>query len=188
MNNFKLNDKIECVRVNCEALTKGKVYTVTGGTEYWVLVTNDRGTDSWYDPSRFKLYEEKEQMFDLKTSPWYISITNQAEFDAAQEWLKENFGTNLNAPYTRGVCYLTNTQSAGYPTSDRVVYGTNHPTQHTMRHEIKLSFVTKTFVDNVEWPELKTPEQKQLDIVMEQIKSLQKEAEKLQQVVTEASK
>lgn len=76
MTVFKLNDKIECINPGNEYLTKGKVYTVTGATEYWVLANSDRGNDCWYDPTRFKLYEEKAmKKSDLK-SGMHVELRN----------------------------------------------------------------------------------------------------------------
>lgn len=86
MSLFNVGDKIECLRAGCENLTKGKVYVVTGTTEYWVLVNSDKGTDCWYDPTRFKLYKEK-QMFDMKNENWYVAPKSKAEYAVTQEYL-----------------------------------------------------------------------------------------------------
>lgn len=181
MNNFKLDDKIECINAGYENLTNGKVYTVTGGTQYWVLTISDRGTDQWFTPTRFKLYEEKE-MFDMKSNPWFIRINSKSEFGAVQAWLKDNFGSAMDSAYASNMKYLTNTSCEGTVYEAYPMWGSGDPTE-TFRHEIKLSFVTKTSIGSVEYPEVKSPAQIELEALQEKISELQTQAEKLQSLM-----
>lgn len=129
----------------------------------------------------FEIIKEVKQMFDMKVNAWYILINNQAEFDAAQAWLEENFGTNLSASYYKGMTYLTNMTSEGKIYDRFVMHGDNSPTDDGRHKEIKLSFVTT--VKAVEYPEVKSPSQVELESLQTKISELQEQAEKLQGLI-----
>ena len=130
-----------------------------------------------------EIIKENVQMFDMKSSPWYISVSSKAEFDAAQVWLKDNFGATLRATYYEGMTYLTNMTSGGKVYDDFVMHGNCDPKEDTRQKEIKLTF--KTVIVSVEYPETITPEQEKLSSILKQIKALQNEAQSLQQMMGE---
>lgn len=120
-------------------------------------------------------------MFDMKQEPWYIRVNNESEFNGAQQWLTENFGTNLKTTYNLGVGYLTNAAYGGYIEDDHVMYGNIESVNLTFRHKIKLTF--KTIVDSVEYPETQTPAQIELKALQQKIKDLETQANKLQELI-----
>lgn len=174
MTVFKLNDKIECVNPGNECLTKGKVYTVTGVTEYWVLVDSD-SKGYWYDPTRFKLYEEKEMQFTkamLKTGMRVVHGKHPRQNEPCivindlDMFMFKDGGYNYISSYSEE---LKNSHvwdvTAVYAAPERDV--------------LNFDLCGELLWQKVE----QTPEQKQLQEVMTKISELQNQANKLQELV-----
>lgn len=143
-----------------------------------VLLTLDNKVEAF--DFRFELYEEKEMKennvcaFDLHKNPWYIRVENEEQFNLANEWLKENFGSCLVVNYSKHKEYLTNFD--GRNVCKTVMHGCCH---FMTEHELKLNF--KTIISSVEYPvvEIETEQQKRIRELKETIDSASKQLEKL---------
>lgn len=122
-----------------------------------------------------------EEVFNLKTQPWFIRVNNKEEFDLIQEWLLENFGKKLEALHW-GVEFLTNTTFKG-EISNRVMWGSGNPKQVSERQELfpqfKQSKMTLESVVLPQIPEVETEVQKQ---VRELEETIRKASEQIKQL------
>lgn len=148
--------------------------------EYKVIGSELVGT-KYFDKDDVEIINEEKTMFDIKKDSWFIYTPTHEISKLVQNWLfdqgfvwQHHEDTSVRytsslylklSPYTTGAFCHTDSIDPKYDTSK----------------EIKLTF--KAVVDSVEFPELKTEEQKQLDILMQQITDLQAQAEKLQAIV-----
>lgn len=126
-------------------------------------------------------------MFDLDTNPWIIYVNSREEFDAAEKWLEVNFGKNLNLPYRDYIAGLTNVDCEG-DFYNKVLYLSKGSSESCKRFEIKLQYHTFVEVVGVEYEEVKSESEKQLDAVMHKLAELQKEAEQLQETIKKEKK
>ena len=178
MTVFKLNDKIECINPGSECLTKGKVYTVTGATVYWVLANSDMGNDCWYDPTRFKLYEEKEMQFTkamLKTGMRVVHgkhSRDDAKICIVVKDLNKIMFADGSWNYLSS--YAEDLTMSGGIWDITEVY--DCPDSKVLDFTVNSQPLLWKRVDTTE-------EQKQLDILMKQITDLQTQAEKLQVLI-----
>ncbi len=136
---------------------------------------------SYFDKDDVELIIEEKTVFDIKKDKWFIYTPTHEISKLVQNWLfdqgfvwQHHEDTSVRytsslyiklSPYATGAFCHTDSIDPKYDTSK----------------EIKLTF--KTVVDSVEFPELKTEEQKQLDILMQQITDLQDQATKLQGLI-----
>lgn len=121
-------------------------------------------------------------MFDLDTTPWIIYVNSKGEFHAAEKWLEVNFGKSLKLPYRDHIAGLTNVDCEG-DFYDKVLYLPKGSSESCERFEIKLQYHTFVEVVGVEYEEVESESQKQLDNVMTKLAELQKEAEQLQETI-----
>lgn len=126
-------------------------------------------------------------MFDLTTTPWIIYIKSETQFYAAEEWLKTNFGKSLGMSYYDYMIGLTNTDCYG-DVHNKVMYLAKGSDDSANRFEIKMTYQTTTEIVNVEYTEIKSESEKQLDNVMAKLAELQKEAEQLQETIKKEKK
>lgn len=139
------------------------------------------GVSRYFDKDDVEIINESVTMFDIKKDKWFIYTPTHEISKMVQNWLfdqgfvwQHHEDTSVRytsslylklSPFTTGAFCHTDSIDLKYDTSK----------------EIKLTF--KTVIDSVEFPELKSEEQKQLDILLQQIQELQQQAEKLQGVV-----
>ena len=121
-------------------------------------------------------------MFDLKTTPWVIKINSQEEYEAAEKWLKREFGSSLDLTYYDYIAALTNVDADGY-FHGKVLYMTKGADESTTRHEIKLSYKQKYYVSGVGYQMVKSKAEQQLETVMDRLAELQYQAEQLQEII-----
>lgn len=170
MSKFKVGDEVVCVNTGGSKLTVGKKYKVYDITRNDVEVINDDGDDCYYYLSSFELVQEKEQMFDMKTNPWFIRVNNEQEFEAAKEWVEvqgvnwtdwvkdKSFNSEIGA-LCSNLYDFDNYYWLGHDEVEtQALYG---------RKEIKLTF--KTVVDSVEYPVLESEQQKKIRELKETI-------------------
>lgn len=109
----------------------------------------------------FEIVEEGKPMFEMKTMPWYIRVNSEAEFNAAEAWLLENYGKNLGLKYYGYMKALTNAFKDGHVPDGDVMYVGDISLETYLSSgkvkEIKLTF--KTTVDKVEYPAVESKEQ-----------------------------
>lgn len=121
-------------------------------------------------------------MSDLTTTPWIIYIESEQEFYAVEKWLETNFGKTLGLSYYNYMVGLTNTDCYG-DVHNKVMYLAKGSDDSATRYEIKMTYQTTTEIVNVQYTEVKSESQKQLDNVMDKLAELQKEAEQLQETI-----
>ena len=119
-------------------------------------------------------------MFDMKKEKWFIRTPTPEISEAVQNWLFEQ-GLSWQAYGNKEVNYTDTNYLMLSPYEPERFCHTFSIDDKLGQKEIKLTF--KTIVDSIECPEIKSEEQKQLDILMQQITDLQKQAEKLQGIV-----
>lgn len=122
----------------------------------------------------------KSEAFNLKTNPWFIRVANEQEYNAARDWVKENFGDYLDIGYSSDKKGLSNTKDCG-ETCTRAMWMGEESFNETKRHEIKLIF--KTTVDSVTFPEVKTEQQKQIEELEATIVQAQTQIAQLKQQI-----
>lgn len=128
-----------------------------------------------------QLVQEKEDMqFDMHKQPWFIRVNNKEEYNAASEWLYENFGNYANTGYASYIVGLTNTDNSG-EIHPRVMWMGEDSLEATERYEIKLSY--KTVVDSVTFPEMKTEQQKKIEELEATIAQAQAQLAQLKQQI-----
>ena len=174
MSKFKPGDKAVCVDGSPLELVENQQYEIESGPiqcNCYKLV----GVKDWWYGSRFKLIKEK-NMFDVKKEAWFIRVNNEQEWNAANDWLEENYGDDIKCRYVGKATYLTNTRTDG-DVNTYVMWGGLPPSAK----EIKLSY--KLVVDSAILPETKSQAQKDLEVLQEQIEGLQKQAEKLKESI-----
>lgn len=124
---------------------------------------------------------EDNSVFDIKKDKWFIYTPTHEISNLVQNWLFDQgfvwqHHEDTSVRYTSSLYLKLSPHATGafcHTDSIDLKYDTSK--------EIKLTF--KKVVDSVEFPELKTEEQKQLDILLAQISQLQAQAEKLQAIV-----
>lgn len=175
---FKAGDKVVCVYA-IDSLQNGQHYTVSHykNSAYQDLIGIKELDNIEFFISRFELVQEPEmkQTFDMHTQPWYIRVEDEEQFNLANEWLKENFGSSLDMAYFEDVKYLTNT--CGTEVEEVVMYGLK---TYLDRPEVKLNF--KTVISSVEWPSVEvceTEQQKRIRELKETIDNASKQLEEL---------
>lgn len=176
MSKFKVGDKLVCTNTGGNHLTVGKHYVAVTATPHNVVVINDIGDEVFYDKSRFEIVQEKE-MFDMKTNPWFIRVNNKEEYDAASEWLNENFGNYYaDTGYIGYIVGLSNTDDRG-EIHPRVMWMGEDSLGATERYEVKLNF--KTVIDSVEYPVVKSERDLKIEELEQSIKEAQERLNEL---------
>ena len=185
---YKVGDKFEVLKSVC-GFTKGRTITLyrDDGSDCPLFegensnhATCDGAEGAYMSLEDVKPLKEKE-MFFLKTNPWYIRVTNEAEYNAANDWLEENFGRKVTVCYGGDyVVGLTNTNDIG-DIHNIIMWMDESSIDSTPRHEIKLTF--KTVVDSVEYPAVKSTEEiereKKIKELKETIALAQKQLDEL---------
>ncbi|WP_391560671.1 hypothetical protein [Robertmurraya sp.] len=127
-----------------------------------------------------EIVDEKKAMFDIKKDKWFIYTPTPEISKAAQEWLFQE-GFSWQAHGNKEVNYTDTNYLMLSPYEDGRFCHTFSIDEKLGEKEIKMTF--KAVVDSVEFPETQTPEQIQLDKVMDQIAELQTQAAKLQELI-----
>jgi hypothetical protein len=170
---FKIGSTVRCVRIQSaggKCIEVGYVGKVTHMSTHRLAVDNmldaKGGTICYYDAFEL-IKEETKQMFNIKTDPWFIRVNSEQEFKIIQDWLQENYGCCLPLSYSVEFEYLTNTLWTGQVEDAFIMYGQGDPLGTVSRKEIKLTF--KTTVNSVEYPEVNSPQQIQIEALQETI-------------------
>lgn len=138
------------------------------------------GVNRYFDKDDVEIIKEV-PMFDIKKDKWFIYTPTHEISKLVQNWLFDQ-GFVWQHHEDTSIRYTSSLYLKLSPyTTGAFCHTDSIDLKHDTAKEIKLTF--KTVVDFVEFPETKSEEQKQLDILMQQITDLQKQAEKLQGVV-----
>lgn len=118
-------------------------------------------------------------MFDMKTQPWFIKINSQEEFDLVQEWLIENYGKGLQCdwegyPKKSGV---TNTTTERVVSNKHVMWMGEGAKADKYASEIKFNF--RKVIDNVEFPDVKSEQELEIERLTEIINQAQETLNKM---------
>jgi len=124
--------------------------------------------------------EEKGQVFNIKTDPWFIRVNSEQEFDVIQNWLEGNYGCSLISKYNPAFEYLTNTSWDGQIEKAFVMHGRGNPLETTSQKEIKLTF--KTTIDSVQYPIVETEQQIKMKQLQETIDKAARELKELREM------
>lgn len=178
MSKFKAGDK---VRVKSAGL-QSYWYSDQIGEQYTLLKKDGRNWAIKEYECGVLVEEDIELVvpsFDLHKNPWYIRVENEEQFNLANEWLRENFGSNLMVSYWNNVVGITNTDAAGNIWDHPMWLAERHIQENIFRHELKLNF--KTTISSVEYPvvEIETEQQKRIRELKETIDSASKQLEEL---------
>lgn len=181
MSNFKVGDKVVCVNKFpfCH-LEEGMIYEVleTCFEKDYIKINTLLKSGNYYPCNNFKLHQ---QNYDLNTQPWFIKVTNPAEYLAAKQWLIENGWTGRfvhgdNCP--NWINQLSNVE-IDLSVVDRTNWSQTNWFSDGNVPEIKLSF--KTTIDKAEFPEVVLPSKKDKEIerIQNEMQKLQQDLEKL---------
>lgn len=118
-------------------------------------------------------------MFDMKTQPWFIKINSQEEFDLVQEWLIENYGKGLQCDWEGYFkkCGVTNTRSDMEVSPNCVMWAGENSEVHKYANEIKFNF--RKVIDNVEFPDVKSEQELEIERLTEIINQAQETLNKM---------
>ena len=187
---YKVGDNF-IVQEDCSGFVKGQIIKLyedddsecplfQGSNERYNLCGDTEGAYLSLDSVTKLVKEEKEEMqFDMKKEPWFIRVTNDQEFNAACDWVEENFGDYLETEYSSNKQGLTNTDDFG-EICTHVMWMGEHSFNQTERHEIKVTF--KTVIDSVTFPEVKTEQQKQIEELEKTIFLAKQQIEELKKI------
>lgn len=160
----------------------GKSFVVIkAGDEFgfcWRL--KDETVARYFNSDDVEIINEEKEMFDMKKDKWYIHTPTQEISTRVQMWLFDQ-GFVWQHHKDQSVRYTDSSYLSLSPYKEGAFCHTDTIDPKYDRAEINLKF--KTVVDSVEFPEMKTPEQIQLDIVMQKITELQTQASELQKLV-----
>lgn len=190
MSKFKVGDKIKLI-VNVGpsrddgvkgGVEKGDILTCVDKAEPLEGYRLGNGEVSCEWANKYKSYfKEKKQMFDIKKDKWFIYTPTPEISKIVQVWL---FAQGFVWQHFKDaeVHYTDSRYLKLSPFEDNAFCHTDTiDLKYDKSKEIKLTF--KTVVDSVEFPETQTPEQIQLDKVMDRIAELQKQASQLQELI-----
>lgn len=136
-----------------------------------------------------EIINEENQMFDMKKEKWFIRTPDEATYNDVYAWLQEqgfHFGWTgyAHEGWEEGM-QVIGSWPYDCENEDRLRIGNVKSSNYfsDLRHkEIKLTF--KTIVDSVEYPETKSAEQIQLEVLQEKIAELNAEATKLSKIIS----
>ena len=120
--------------------------------------------------------------FDLHSNPWYIRVENEEQFNLANEWLKENFGSRLELEYYTYIKFLTNTTYRGEVRNDLVMWNDFFSAVCSF-HEIKFNY--KTTIISVECPVVQAPETEQQKRIRELKDTIEFASKQLEELMKE---
>lgn len=169
----------------------GKVYDVEEvqlnnhlNLEYKVIGSELGGT-KYFDKDDVEMVQEN-SVFNMSKNNWFIYTPTRDSSKITQEWLfSQGFVWQHHKDKT--VRYTDSLYLKLSPFTDSAFCHTDSiDLKYDSAKEIKLNI--KTIVASVDYPEIETPEQKQLQEVMDKISDLQKQAEILQGMVGKSSK
>lgn len=187
MSKYKTGDKVKVI--SCER--KSYWYSDLVGKEFILLGVdksfgpfiqeNEHFGRSFFSECDIEIVQEKEQMkseaFNLKKNPWYITFSNEEEFNLIQEWLKSNgLSARYSENYDPGADCLTLSRSAiASYIRDSVVCAKGCGAK-----EIKLTF--KTVVDSVEYPCVKSERDLKIEELQATIEKAKQQIEQLKEI------
>jgi len=127
-------------------------------------------------------------MFSLEKNDWHIKIENEEQYVAARSWLlNRGFRAMYNADWSPGL------KQIDYSWTDEAWIRLYEGEDGSNKPEVKFRF--KTAIEHVEYPQVKTESQLQLEAVMSKLSELQtnaaelqKEAQRLQEIVAKENK
>jgi hypothetical protein len=125
-------------------------------------------------------FAKENKMFDVRNESWFIRVKSAAEFYAAEDWLRKNFGSRLGLTYTNSMVCLTNTKMDGQVTPT-VMYSSNVDSIADNCKEIVLSL--EAVVKEIICPK-ESQAQKTLKELQKQIEELQSKAQELQKQIS----
>lgn len=120
------------------------------------------------------------EMFDMKTQPWFIKIDSQEEFDLVQEWLIENYGSGLQCNWGGPTkkCGVTNwSRAVGRACINHVMWMGEGEKPDKYASEIKFNF--RKVIDNVEFPDVKSEQELEIERLTEIINQAQETLNKM---------
>lgn len=182
--------KVKVIKANLEsywyAANIGKIYDVEEVKaekhkfEYKVVGSELVGT-KYFDKDDVEIINEEKVMFDMKKEKWFIRTPTPEISAKVQMWLFDQGFVWQHLKDT--AVHITESKFLKLsPFEDDAFCHTDSiDPKYDNSKEIKLTF--KTVVDSVEYPETKSAEQIQLDVLQEKIAELTREAEKLQKLV-----
>lgn len=186
--------KVKVIKANLDSYwyadNIGKVYDVEevqlnnhSNLEYKVIGSELGGT-KYFDKDDVEILKQN-SMFDMKKDRWFIRTPTPEISAAVQEWLFEK-GFGWQSDRGQVVQYTDTNYLMLSPYEDGRFCHTSCIDARLKEKEIKVTI--KPAVDSVYYPEIETPEQKQLEEVMDKISDLQKQAEILQGMIGKSSK
>lgn len=186
---FKINDRVRIVSAKFPSVwysTKlGETFVIDGfgHNQYGGYCMGHDFRDGIYECDIELVKEGKEEMqfdmkgFDLKTTPWFIRVANEQEFNAARDWVESlGFKFEYGNKYERGIVAISNYLNSRGEV-EPIIHRNRVEDDQSEYHEIKLNF--KTVIDSITFPEVKTEQQKQIEELEKTILLAQQQIETL---------
>lgn len=181
MNKFKVNDVVKCEWGYFSRIDIGETYKVravssTGGS---ILITTASG-DLWYDIKYFKLVSRE---FDMVNNPWFIRVNNEEEFGVVADFLEAKGFRFYEKKYTKNTQAIGNTDLGGNIERDsKVVRLMTSEIEKVIHHggeEIKINFKKTISIDSVDYPEVKSAQQVEIEQIETEMRNLADRLNKL---------
>ena len=114
--------------------------------------------------------EEEEMQFDMKKNNWYITFSNEEEFNLVQEWLKsKGFSPKYSDKYDADAdCF---TKAPFSDSEDEYIRDSKSCAKAEGAEEIKIKF--KIVIDCVTFPEVKSERNLKIEELEQSIKEAQ---------------
>lgn len=176
---MKIGDKVICIDSRCSGgLQLGELYKIQECQgSAWVVVN-----DTQYSVLRFKIYEEK-QMFDMKKDKWFIRTPTPEISEIVQRWLFSQGFVWQHFKNTEINCTESKFLKLSPFEDNAFCHTMSINPKYDKSKEVKLSFLTTTVIDKVEYPQVKSPAQAELEALQQKIKELETQAQKLQELI-----
>lgn len=180
MTQFKAGDKVKRIKDSYAGMNVGDIGTIES-VDYDTIVISEHkglGSETRHDKDKFEIVTEEKQVFDIKSSKWFIRTPTPEISEIVQRWLfEQGFLWQV-----LGKDRIINTDKLYLVSSElchnRFAWDDDlSSSKYKDYKEIKLTF--KTIVSDVEYPETETQAQKDLKELEAQIAKLSEQAAKL---------
>lgn len=180
MNQFKINDIVKCEWGYHSRIDIGKTYKVKevssmGGS---ILIETPSG-DHWYNVKYFKPTNPK---FDMKNQPWFIRVNNEEEFGVVADFLEAKGFSFYKKEYKSYVKAISNADLAGKIDNNKVSRLIESEVTKAIElgcFEIKFKFKTSITIDSIEYPEVKSAQQVEIEQIETEMRKLADRLNKL---------
>lgn len=177
MNKFKVGDKVRCVSGYHSYICVGETYTVSK-VEKCNLILKDKE-----HPYHYSYFEPVKPEFDMKRNPWFIRVNNKEEFDLVADFLEAKGFSFYEKQYIASTKAIGNTDLAcNIERDSRVSRLMTSEIENVIHHgakEIKINFKKSISIDNIDYPDVKSAQDVEIEKIETEMRKLADRLNKL---------